>query len=50
MKVAVVFVLLFATVLCWPAGNPSDSSESSEEVVGIWAERGMEEERDVHAS
>lgn len=35
MKVAIVFVLLFATVLCRPAGKPSDSSESSEEVVSI---------------
>ncbi|XP_044029944.1 osteopontin isoform X2 [Siniperca chuatsi] len=34
MKVAVVFVLLFATVLCRPARKLSDSSsESSEEVV-----------------
>ncbi|XP_023145229.1 osteopontin isoform X2 [Amphiprion ocellaris] len=34
MKVAVVFVLLFATVLCRPARKVSDSSsESSEEVV-----------------
>ncbi|GLD56734.1 suppressor protein SRP40-like isoform X3, partial [Lates japonicus] len=34
MKVAVVFILLFATVLCRPARKVSDSSsESSEEVV-----------------
>ncbi|XP_026194818.1 osteopontin isoform X1 [Anabas testudineus] len=33
MKVAVIFILLFATVLCRPAKKVSDSSESSEEVV-----------------
>ncbi|KAM3873987.1 osteopontin [Diretmus argenteus] len=32
MKVAVVFVLLFASVLCRPAKIPNSSSESSEEV------------------
>ncbi|KAM7393276.1 hypothetical protein PAMA_008094 [Pampus argenteus] len=33
MKVAIVFVLLFATVLSLPVRKVSDSSESSEEVV-----------------
>uniref|UniRef100_H3BWC1 Secreted phosphoprotein 1 n=1 Tax=Tetraodon nigroviridis TaxID=99883 RepID=H3BWC1_TETNG len=33
MRVAIIFVLLFATVLCRPARKVSDSSESSEEVV-----------------
>ncbi|CAG5867066.1 unnamed protein product [Menidia menidia] len=41
MKAAVVFVLLFATVLCRPARKVSDSSsDSSEEVVGISEDRG----------
>lgn len=40
MKVAIVFVLLFATVLCRPARKPTDaSSESSEEVVSVWRDK-----------
>lgn len=50
MKVAVVFVLLFAMVLCRPARKASDSSESSEEVVGIQEREGRKRTEEMFTS